>query len=171
MVWCIAKGTNESPSQGTQTVTLGKIWKMGKVQGGTAFYMNGNLVTWSSQKQSSVALSSCEAEFMAATQAAFQGIWLRRLLIAITGQKVPPVDLLVDNRSAIDLMKNPVFRGRSKHINVRYHFIRECVEDGEIMVSHVCGTEQKADILTKSMTRVKHEEMRDLIGVKPINKF
>ena len=78
--------------------------------------------------------------------------------------------LFVDNRSALDLMKNPFFHGRSKHINIRYHFIRECVENGEIVVNHVCGTKQKADILTKTMARIKHEEMRDLIGIKPITK-
>lgn len=105
---------------------------------------------------------------MAATQVACQGIWLRRLLTAITRQRVPPVDLLVDNRSAIDLMKNPVFHERSKHIHIRYQFIRECIDAGEIVVSHVCGTKQKAVILTKSMARIKYEEMRNLIGVEPI---
>ncbi|XP_042756658.2 retrovirus-related Pol polyprotein from transposon TNT 1-94 [Lactuca sativa] len=136
--------------------------------GGMAFYVNGNLVTWASQKQRVVALSSCEAEFIAATMAACQGIWLRRLLTEITGQKVPPVTLFVDNQSALDLMKNPVFHGRSKHIDIRYHFIRECVENGEITVKHVSGKSQKADILTKSLARVKHEEMRDLVGVMKI---
>ncbi|GKE11221.1 putative RNA-directed DNA polymerase [Tanacetum coccineum] len=139
-----------------------------KSTGGMAFYVNGNLVTWASQKQRVVALSSCEAEFMAATMAACQGIWLRQLLTNITGQNIPPVIMYVDNRSALDLMKNPVFHGRSKHIDIRFHFIRECVEKGEITVTHVCGKEQKADLLTKPLARVKHEEMRDLIGVRKI---
>ncbi|XP_042754321.1 secreted RxLR effector protein 161-like [Lactuca sativa] len=72
--------------------------------GGMAFYVNGNMITWASQKQRYVALSSCEAEFMAATLAACQGIWLRRLLREIPGQTVPTVTLLVDNRSSLDLM-------------------------------------------------------------------
>ncbi|KAI3522492.1 hypothetical protein L1887_00319 [Cichorium endivia] len=165
------RGENRVTLTGYSDSDFGNDLNDGKSTGGTAFYMNGNLVTWASQKQRSVALSSCEAEFMAATMAACQGIWLRRLLSEITGQNVPPVTLFVDNRSALDLMKNPVFHGRSKHINIRYHFIRECVENGEIVVSHVCGTKQKADILTKTMARVKHEEMRNLIGVKPINKL
>ncbi|KAI3516558.1 hypothetical protein L1887_15477 [Cichorium endivia] len=139
-----------------------------KSTGGMAFYLNGNLVSWSSQKQRCVALSSCEAEFMAATTTACQGIWLRRLVSNITGQKIPPVTIYVDNRSALDLMKNLVFHGRSKHIDIRYHFIRECVENGEITVNHVCSKEQKADILTKAMAKIKHEEMRSLIGVKKI---
>lgn len=139
-----------------------------KSTGGMAFYMNGNLVSWSSQKQRCVALSSCEAEFMAATMTACQGIWLRRLLSDITGQKIPPVAIHVDNRSALDLMKNPVFHGRSKHIDIRFHFIRECVENGEITVTHVDGKEQKADMLTKPLARVKHEEMCKLVGIKKI---
>ncbi|KAI3739728.1 hypothetical protein L2E82_30139 [Cichorium intybus] len=137
-----------------------------KSTGGMAFYVNENLITWASQKQKCVALSSCEAEFMAATLAACQGVWLRRLLSEITGQKVPPVVLSVDNRSALDLMKNPVFHGRSKHIDIRFHFIRECVENGEIIVKHVSSDEQKADILTKPLGRVKHEKMRNLLGIK-----
>ncbi|GKB16092.1 zinc finger, CCHC-type containing protein [Tanacetum coccineum] len=139
-----------------------------KSTGGMVFYVNGNLITWASQKQRCVALSSCEAEFMAATMAACQGIWLRRLLSEITGQNIPPATLLVDNRSSLDLMKNPVFHGRSKHIDIRFHFIRECVENGEITVAHVCGKEQKADILTKPLARVKHEEMRNLMGIKKV---
>ncbi|KAL7617208.1 hypothetical protein Lser_V15G00876 [Lactuca serriola] len=136
--------------------------------GGMVFYVNGNMVTWSSQKQRCVALSSCEAEFMAATMTACQGIWLRRLLTEITGQRIPPVKMFVDNKSALELMKNPVFHGRSKHIDVRFHFIRECVENEEIEVAHVDGKEQKADMLTKALTRVKHEEMCRMIGIKKI---
>ena len=99
---------------------------------------------------------------------ACQGIWLRRLLIEITGQNIPPVKLFVDNKSALELMKNPVFHGRSKHIDVRFHFIRECVENGEIEVTHVDGKEQKDDMLTKPLNRVKHDEMCRLIGIKKI---
>ena len=126
---------------------------------GMAFYLNDNLVAWTSQKQRCVALSSCEAKFMDATMATCQGIWLHRLLVEITGQNIPPAALYVDNQSALDLMRNPVFHGRSKHIDIRFHFIRECVEDGKITVAYVCSKSQKADILTKTMARVKHVDM------------
>ena len=139
-----------------------------KSTGGMAFYMNENLITWASQKQRVVALSSCEAEFIAATMAACQGIWLRRLLTEVAKQKVPPVTLYVDNQSALDLMRNPVFHGRSKHIDIRYHFIRDCVEKGEVTVHYVCTKRQKADVLTKAMAKAKHEEMKNLIGVKKV---
>ena len=133
-----------------------------------AYYVNNSLITWASQKQRCVALSSCEAEFMAATLAACQGLWLRRLLKEITGQNVPPVEIKVDNRSSLDLMKNLVFHGRSKHIDIRFHFIRECVENGEISVKFVPSEEQKADILTKPLGRLKFDVMRDLLGVKQV---
>ncbi|XP_074356309.1 secreted RxLR effector protein 161-like [Apium graveolens] len=141
-----------------------------KSTGGVAFYLNDSLITWMSQKQKCVALSSCEAEFMAATAAACQGIWLRNLLSQITDEKVGLVTLYIDNKSAIDLAKNPMFHGRSKHIDIRYHFIRECVDRGEIVVKHVATENQKADILTKALTTVKFERMRKLLGVKELTQ-
>ncbi|KAL7584067.1 hypothetical protein Lser_V15G45598 [Lactuca serriola] len=161
-----SRGRKEVVIVGYTDSDLGNDVNDRRSTGGMAFYVNGNLITWASQKHICVALSSCEAEFMAATLAACQGIWLRRLLREITGQTVPPVTMMVDNRSSLDLMKNPVFHGRSKHIDIRFHFIRECIENGEITMSHVSSKEQKADILTKTLGRIKHEEMRNLIGVK-----
>ncbi|GJZ80177.1 zinc finger, CCHC-type containing protein [Tanacetum coccineum] len=134
------RGENRVTLTGYSDSDFGKDMNDGKSTGGTAFYMNGNLVTWASQKQRSVALSSCEAEFMAATMAACQGIWLRRLLTEITGQK-----------GATFIIVDPVDNRFSSWFDEK-----TCVPWG------------KADILTKTMARVKHEEMRDLIGVKPI---
>ncbi|CAM8902934.1 unnamed protein product [Rhodiola kirilowii] len=76
-------------------------------------------------------------ELMAATSAASQALWLRNLLSELVGEEPKPVTIYVDNKSAIALMKNPVFHGRSKHIDTRHHFIRECVERGQIKVEHV----------------------------------
>ena len=104
---------------------------------GMVFYLSESMITWVSHKQRCVALSTCEAEFMAATAAACQGIWLKNLMSYILDVGTGPVVLYIDNRSAIDLAKNPVFHGRSKHIDVRYHFIRECIERGDIIVKHV----------------------------------
>ncbi|GKE94005.1 hypothetical protein Tco_1578860 [Tanacetum coccineum] len=79
------------------------------------------------------------SEFMAATAASCQALWLQRLLNALTSWKEKKVTIRVDNKSAIALMKNPVFHGRSKHIDIRYHFIRECVEKNQIEVKHISG--------------------------------
>ena len=81
-----------------------------------------------------------------------------------------PVVIKVDNKSAIALTKNPVFHGRSKHIHRTFHFIRECVENELVEVEHVPGTEQKADILTKSLGRIKFKEMRKLIEMKDVSE-
>nr|GEV91546.1 urease isoform X1 [Tanacetum cinerariifolium] len=88
--------------------------------------------SWSTQKQATVALSSCESEYIAATAAATQALWLKRLLSRLTHSDEEKITILVDNKSAIALMKNPVFHRRSKHIDTKYHFIRECVERDDI---------------------------------------
>lgn len=136
---------------------------------GMAFYLNGCLITWGSQKQKTVALSSCEAEFMAATVAAMQALWLRSLLSELTSTQKKVVTMYVDNNSAIALMKNPVFHGRSKHIDTKYHFIRECIERGQIEVKRVSTDLQKADLLTKPLAAGKLEVMKHLIGVRDVS--
>ncbi|XP_074337614.1 secreted RxLR effector protein 161-like [Apium graveolens] len=141
----------------------------GRSTGGMAFYLNESLVTWVSQKQRCVALSTCEAEFMVATAAACQTIWLRNLLEQITSRRVGHVVLYIDNKSAIDLAKIPVFYGGSKHIDIGYHFIRQCVERGEIVIKHV-STDLQRDTLTKALATVKFERIRSLLGVKDLHK-
>lgn len=136
--------------------------------GGMVFYLKESLITWVSQKQRCVGLSSCETEFMAATAAACQAIWLKNLLTEVIGKCLGPVVLYIDNNSAIDLAKNPVFHGCSKHISIHYHFIGECVEKGEIVVKHISYESQRADILTKSLATYKFENMRRLLGVKDL---
>lgn len=121
-----------------------------------------------SQKQKSVALSSCEAEYMAASVAACQSVWLAGLLSELLGAAVAPPQLRVDNKSAIDLIKNPVSHGRSKHIRICYHFVRDCVAEGRIKVEFVRTEDHLADILTKSLARIKFQEMRERIGVVSI---
>ncbi|XP_074322920.1 secreted RxLR effector protein 161-like [Apium graveolens] len=161
-----AKGTGNYLLSGYSDSDLAGNIKDRKSTSGVVFYLNESLITWVSQKQCCVALSSCEAEFMAATVAASQGVWLSNLLSQITNQKHRPVVIYLDNKSAIDLTKNPLFHGRSKYIDIRYHFICDCVERGEIVIKHICSREQCADILTKPISTVKFERMRDLLGIR-----
>ncbi|KAG7585873.1 Reverse transcriptase RNA-dependent DNA polymerase [Arabidopsis thaliana x Arabidopsis arenosa] len=143
----------------------------GKSTTGHIFYLGDCPITWCTKKQDTIALSSCEAEFMAATEAAKQAIWLQDLLGEVTGNSIERVMLRIDNKSAIALAKNPVFHGRSKHIHKRYHFIRECVENELVDVEHVPGEEQKADILTKALGRIKFKEMRELVGIHDVSRL
>lgn len=95
-------------------------------------------------------------------------MWLSNLLSQITNHKHRLVVIYLDNKPAIDLTKNPVFHGRSKPIDIRYHFIRDCVELGEIIIKHVCSGEQRAEILTKAMLALNFERMRDLLGIRSL---
>nr|GEW07361.1 uncharacterized mitochondrial protein AtMg00810-like [Tanacetum cinerariifolium] len=132
------------------------------------FYLGTSPITRCSQKQTIVALSLCEAEFMAATSAACQAIWLRELLVEVTGLERQKVIIRVDNKSAIALSKNSVFYERSKHIHTRYHFIRECVKNEQVIVEHVSGENQRADTLMKALARIRFKEMISLLGVQEL---
>lgn len=134
--------------------------------GRMAFYLNKNLITWASQKQRCVAFLSCEAQFMAATSATCQGISIHHLLSEIMGGYISPIILYIDNKSAINPVKNLVFHRRSKHIVTRYQFIRECIERGDVIVKFVCNNEKKVVIFTKLLGKMKFVEMRNELGVK-----
>lgn len=93
---------------------------------------------------------------------------MRNVLNQIISEFIGPVTLFIDNKSIINLAKNPLFHGRSKHIDIRFHFIREYVERGEIIVKHVSGDE--ADGLTKALATIKFKTMCNLLGVEELAK-
>ena len=136
-----------------------------KSTGGLIFFLAGGLVAWQSAKQKVVALSSCEAEYIAA---ACEAVWLARLLAELIGGAVLAPRLLVDNKSAIALMKNPVHLDRSKHIDVKFHFIRECCDRKLIHVEFVRTDLHLGDILTKALGCIWFQELRSMIGMKKI---
>jgi hypothetical protein len=98
-----------------------------------------------------VALSSCEAEYVAVTAAATQAVRLARLLGELMGRKAECVELMMDNKSALALSKNPIFHERSKHIELRYHFICDCIEKGFIDADYINTKDQFANIMTKAL--------------------
>jgi hypothetical protein len=104
---------------------------------GYAFFMGGTAFTWLSKKQPIVTLSTCEAKYVAASLGVSHAIWLRRLLQKLKCPQLKSTEIRVDNKSAIELAKNPVYHERSKHIDVRFHSIREHIKDGEFRVIHV----------------------------------
>ena len=126
------------------------------------FFFGWMAVSWSSQKQSIVALSSCEAEYVATCQA----VWMNRLIGELTSNGESTVKMMVDNQSAITLSKNLVHHNCTKHIDIRYHFIRECVEDKKIEIGFIQTKDQLADMFTKALERMKFQEMRGRIGIR-----
>ena len=104
---------------------------------GVLFFLGACPISWQSMKQKVVALSTCEAEYIAAATTFCQGVWLGRLLAELTGEDARALVLMVDNQSAIALAKNPVHHDRSKHIDTKYHFIRDCVDGGQIKLEYV----------------------------------
>jgi hypothetical protein len=113
-----------------------------------------------------VALSSCEVEYIAATIATCQGVWLARLLGEVLGSEVARPEVRIDNKSAISLIKNHVHHDKSKHIDVRVHFIRECAQEGLIEVNFIKTEEQLGDVLTKPLSRVKFAGICAKIGLR-----
>ncbi|XBI97093.1 hypothetical protein VPH35_033289 [Triticum aestivum] len=138
-----------------------------KSTSGVAYFLGGSIVSWLSQKQKVVALSSREAEYIAAATAVCQGVCLGRLLGDLTGKE--RVVLKVDDKSTVSLWKNPVCHyGNWKHIDTRYRYLRECVEESKIDINYVCTNDQLADILTRSLGRQKFVKMRRRIGVQAV---
>jgi len=133
---------------------------------GFIYMLNEAPVSWLSQKQPVVAVSSTEAEYVALAAGAKEAVWIRQFMTELGIQQHDPTDLFVDNTSAIKLAQNPEFHQRSKHIDVRFHFTRSLIEQEEIQVSYVSTLEQAADILTKPLQKTKQAEMRNLIGLK-----
>jgi hypothetical protein len=130
-----------------------------KSTNGILFFFGKCLVSWQSVKQQVVALSSCEAEYIAASTALTQALWLIRLLGDLLDRDTGAVELRVDNKFALALAKNLIFYERSKHIRVRYHFIRCCLEEGSFKACYINIKDQLADLLTKPLGRIKFLEL------------
>lgn len=130
---------------------------------GFVFMLNGGPITWNSQRQRTVALSTTEAEYMAGCAAAKEAIWLRQLLSDIKETVGDATPLYIDNQSAIKIIHNPEFHKRTKHIDIRFHFIRERQQLGEIAGEYVCSDEQLADILTKPLPPDRFETLRGML--------
>ena len=111
----------------------------------------GAPISWQSRSQTTVALSSMEAEYMAACAATQESLWLAMLLEQMGIEVSKPIVLKEDNQACIDFSKNPGNHKRSKHIDCRYHFVRERVASGDIVLQWIPTTEQIADIFTKAL--------------------
>ena len=121
-------------------------------------------VSWTSHKQKTVALSSTEAEYMAASDTSRQLMWIKTLFNEI-GFKLGSMPLMVDNQGSSFLASNPMQERRTKHIDIRYHFIREKVEAGIIDLYYIQTEDNVADLLTKNLALVKFVKLRNCLGL------
>ena len=135
-----------------------------KSTSGFIFFINGGAVSWKSRTQKCVAQSSAEAEHIASSETAKEAVWLRSLISTVKGREIEePTMLNVDNQAAISIIKNPVCSSRTKHIELRYHLVRDYYERKIISVQHVPTESNAADLLTKPLPRIAHCRLRDLI--------
>jgi hypothetical protein len=129
-----------------------------------------SLVSWASKKQNSVALSTVEAEYIAADHCCAQLLWMRQTLRNY-GYKLSKVPLLRDNESAIRMVDNPIEHSRTKHIDIRYHFLRDHQQKGDIKITYVHTHNQLADIFTKPLDEKTFSKLRNDLNILDSRNF
>ncbi|KAD5317079.1 hypothetical protein E3N88_17025 [Mikania micrantha] len=129
------------------------------------FSIGSGAISWSSKKQPVVALSTTEAEYISAAVGACQAVWLRKMLRELCCEQKDATPIFCDNRSAIFLTKNQAFHSRTKHINIKFHYIRSLTESKEVLLEPCDTNEQIADILTKALGEEKFSYFRAKMGV------
>ncbi|CAL8134718.1 unnamed protein product [Orchesella dallaii] len=137
---------------------------------GCVFMYNQAPIVWFSNRQTCVALSSTEAEYVALSATAKEAVWLTRMYSDLRMQVDGAVTLYTDSQSAMKLAYNPEFHQKTKHIDVRHHYIRDLAASKAVKIVHLPDTHQPADLLTKSLVRVKFEEKRNLLGMQEMQK-
>lgn len=136
-----------------------------KSTSGYVFMMGSTAVSWCSKKQPIVTLSTTEAEYVSASTCACQAVWLRNILEELHFKQMGFTSIFCDNSFAIKLSKNPILHGRSKHIDVRFHFLRDLTK-GEVINLIYCRSEdQVADLFTKSLKLSAFQNLRKLLGM------
>jgi len=129
-------------------------------------YFGSAPISWSSWKQPTVALSTMEAEYMALAKATCKAIWLRKLSSELGIPTNSPTTIFIDNQSAMHFAENPVFHGRSKHIDIRHHFVHERLASNEVILNHCASKENVADMFTKPLAKPQFIALCDrVLGV------
>lgn len=134
---------------------------------GFCFVMSGAAVSWQSRKQKTVSLSSTESEYIALSEASREAVYLRNLMYEITGS-LCVIDLHCDNQSALKLASSHQSHNRSKHIDVRYHYVRDVVKNNFVNIKYIPTEDMPADLLTKGVYRLRHYKLMDMLGIVPM---
>lgn len=134
---------------------------------GYVFMFKGGPITWKSRKQTVVAKSTAEAEYLSVSSCAQEAIWFRHFLEEINRPLLDkPLDIFVDNQAALQMTQNPVYLSKTKHIDIPVHHIRDEVTRGRIRLLHIGGTENPADLLTKPLPPNNHLHCIRLLGME-----
>ena len=136
-----------------------------KSTSGYAFQIGNSTISWRSKRQSIVALSSTEAEYVSLSLATQEATWIRTLLGDMGFMQDGPTTMYEDNQGAIELARNPSHHTRTKHIDIKYHHVRCAVADKQIKLQYCPSTEMTADILTKGLPRASFEKLRKKLGI------
>lgn len=131
---------------------------------GALFTLHNGPVSWFSRRQSCVALSTTESEFISAAEGAKEAIWLKRFHSEL-GARISAMPLRCDNQGAIALIHDPVFHQRTKHIDVRFFFVREAQEQKKVDISYIESENQLADIFTKALAAPRFEKLRGRLNI------
>lgn len=140
-----------------------------KSRSGYVIFFNGTPVSWASKKQPCVATSTTHSEYIACYAAATEVIWLRRLLASIGIPQTTPTTIFTYSQSAMRLAVNPEFHSRTKHVDVKFHFLREQVVLRSIDIHYLPTQQQIADIMTKTLTRDQFRHLRDLLTLTTLH--
>ena len=132
---------------------------------GYLFHFGLGAISWSSRKQNIITLSSTEAEYVAKTHAAKEGIWLKTFVKGMNSKAIGPLTIMGNNQGAIALAKDDKFYARTKHINLRYHFIREVVEEGKVKMEYILTKDNVTNIFTKALPKPKFKQFVGMLGL------
>ncbi len=132
---------------------------------GYCFFLNGAVVSWRSKKQQTVSTSTTEAEYIALGHGAREAEWIKRFVNELEMEVTETVILHGDNEMSIALTKNAESQRRTKHIDVQHHYIRELIEEGELTVSWIPGSQMLADEMTKALPTEPFRKHRALLGM------
>ena len=149
----------------TVTVVTGSDPHSRRSQTGFFLKLADGIFLWQSRVQKTIAHSSTEAEYMAMSDCSRQVVWVRNLLAEL-GYHVSHIPLSGDNQGSIFIASNPVTEPRSKHIDIRYHYIREVIERNLVEVYFIDGSDNPADMFTKNLGHVKFHKFRALLGLE-----
>jgi hypothetical protein len=123
------------------------------------------MIWWLSRKQTSVAHSTTKVEYIAACSASSKIVWLQKLLAGLFDLELEVTCIFFHNQSCIKLSENPMIHDKSKHLEIKYHYVRDMVQKGVVKLQYISIDEQIADVLTKPLSKIKFEYIRDKLGV------